>query len=354
MLTLVSATPGSGKTLKCVELIYDALNRGHVVYSNILGLLVPGVIKIDTDTDWRDLDGFKRTMPGTEHLPISVFYDEAHEHQGFCDPALITLTDKQKIKDVQDIGRSLSMHRHFGFDIYLITQHPSKLAKFVITDIGRHLFLRRVFNMQRSTIYEFPEAHVYVTKSVRDDAVNKTIWKFPKHLFGTYTSTETNTHKTNIPPKFLYMAAIFLVFIIYIVYRIYGMSFFNNDKKTDPAVSTTEQVKLDISSPTEKNLKKNDQSLDKEYDRELTRVAMIIESSTDCYAKNSFGEYIDMSVDACRTLSKNNKRMSMSRVKQDFSHLQTDYSASSNSSNNQNYNGFSTAPIEKLDAHQGL
>lgn len=357
MLTLVSATPGSGKTLKCVELIYDALNRGHVVYSNILGLLVPGVIKIDTDTDWRDLDGFKRTMPGTEHLPISVFYDEAHEHQGFCDPALITITDKQKIKDVQDIGRSLSMHRHFGFDIYLITQHPSKLAKFVITDIGRHLFLRRVFNMQRSTIYEFPEAHVYVTKSVRDDAVNKTIWKFPKHLFGTYTSTETNTHKTNIPQKYLYMAAIFLVFIIYILYRITGMSFFNNDKteKLDSTVSTTEQVKLDIPSPTQKNnLKANDQSLDKEYDKELTRVAIVIESSTDCYAKNTFGEYIDMSVDACRTLSKNNKRMSMSRVKQDFSHLPTDYSASSNSSNNQNYNGFSTAPIEKLDAHQGL
>jgi zona occludens toxin len=346
MLTLLSATPGSGKTLKCIELIYDALNRGHVVYSNILGLLVPGVIKIDTDTDWRDLDGFKRTMPGTDHLPISVFYDEAHEHQGFCDPALITLTDKQKIKDVQDIGRSLSMHRHFGFDIYLITQHPSKLAKFVITDVGRHLFLRRFFNMERATIYEFPEAHVYVNKSVRSDALNKTIWKFPKHLYGSYTSTETNTHKTNIPKKYIYMLAIFLFFVLYILYRIYGMSFFNNDnpQKTDPTLSTTQQVKLDIPSPTEKNnLKTNDQSLDKEYDRELTRVAMVIESSTDCYAKNTFGEYIDMSVDACRTLSKNNKRMSMSRVKQDFSHLSTDYSTSSGT--DQNYNGFSTKPI---------
>jgi zona occludens toxin len=346
MLTLLSATPGSGKTLKCVELIYDALNRGHVVYSNILGLLVPGVIKIDTDTDWRDLDGFKRTMPGTEHLPISVFYDEAHEHQGFCDPALITITDKQKIKDVQDIGRSLSMHRHFGFDIYLITQHPSKLAKFVITDVGRHLFLRRFFNMERSTIYEFPEAHVYVTKSVRQDAINKTIWKFPKHLYGSYTSTETNTHKRNIPKKYIYILAIFLFFVLYILYRISGMSFFNNEnpEKTDPTVSTTNQVKLDIPSPTEKNnLKTNDPSLNIEHDKELTRVAMVIESSTDCYAKNTFGEYIDMSVDACRTLSKNNKRMSMSRVKQDFSHLSTDYSTSSGT--DQNYNGFSTKPI---------
>ncbi|WP_372540415.1 zonular occludens toxin domain-containing protein [Acinetobacter pittii] len=41
MLTLISATPGSGKTLKAVELIYECLNNGYVVYSNILGLNDP-------------------------------------------------------------------------------------------------------------------------------------------------------------------------------------------------------------------------------------------------------------------------------------------------------------------------
>lgn len=348
MLTLVSATPGSGKTLKCVELIYDALNRGHVVYSNILGLQVPGVIKINTDVDWRDLDGFKRTMPGTEHLPISVFYDEAHEHQGFCDPALLTLTDKQKIKDVQDIGRSLSMHRHFGFDIYLITQHPSKLAKFVITDIGRHLFLRRVFNMQRSTIYEFPEAHVYVTKSVRDDAVNKTIWKFPKHLFGTYTSTETNTHKTEIPLKYIIFLILFLLFVFYIIYRVFGLTFFNNEPQQHEAASKTVPIYVEQSLTSTKKLEMNRNDVKDDLDRESIRVAMVIESSTDCYAKNTYGEFIEMSISDCRMLSKMNKRMSMSRIKQDFSNLPVDYSVSDNSTQiGQNFNGFSTKPINQ-------
>lgn len=60
MLTLISATPGSGKTLKAVEIIYDLLNKGYVVYANILGLKVPGVIDISSQEDWRDLDNFRR------------------------------------------------------------------------------------------------------------------------------------------------------------------------------------------------------------------------------------------------------------------------------------------------------
>lgn len=73
MLTLISATPGSGKTLKAVEIIYELLNKGYVVYANILGLKVPGVIDISSQEDWRDLDNFRRQKPGMEKTPIAVF-----------------------------------------------------------------------------------------------------------------------------------------------------------------------------------------------------------------------------------------------------------------------------------------
>ena len=112
-----------------------------------------------------------------------------------------TLLDKKK-EEIREIGYALSMHRHFGFDIYLITQSPKKLAAHILADVGCQLHLRRVFKMKRSTIYEFPEAHATVYKSIRDDAINKTIWKFPKHLYGTYTSTEVDTHQSNIPFKY--------------------------------------------------------------------------------------------------------------------------------------------------------
>ena len=83
MLHLITATPGSGKTLFAIQKIYEHLNKGHVVYSNIAGLRIPGVIAIETNTDWRDLDHFKRTHPLMADTPIAVFYDEAHEHPAF-------------------------------------------------------------------------------------------------------------------------------------------------------------------------------------------------------------------------------------------------------------------------------
>lgn len=105
-------------------------------------------------------------------------------------------------------------------------------------------------------------------------------------------------------------------------------------------------VNVEQSSTSTKKSEMNTNNVKDDLDRESSRVAMVIESSTDCYAKNTYGEFIEISVSDCRMLSKNNKRMSMSRIKQDFSNLPVDYSVSDNpSQTSQNFNGFSTKPI---------
>ena len=38
MLTLITATPGSGKTLKALAIIFDFLNDGRNVWTNIDGI----------------------------------------------------------------------------------------------------------------------------------------------------------------------------------------------------------------------------------------------------------------------------------------------------------------------------
>jgi len=367
MLTLISATPGSGKTLKAVELIYEHLNKGYVVYSNILGLKVPGVIKIDSDCDWRDLDHFRRITPGMEKTPIAVFYDEAHEHPAFAEKDLlknfyIDRTDydfeidfiniddtlsvtqkKQRIDDVnkrykkaledkkesiRDIGYALSMHRHFGFDIFLITQSPKKLASHILADVGCQLHLRRVFKMKRATIYEFPEAHATVYKSIRDDAINKTIWKFPKHLYGSYTSTEVDTHKASIPLKYkIILLVVFVLIPGYVLRSFYVDPLFGSKKEEQKS----EVVNASPSKVVEqkKEIPKNEtEDLQK---HENLRVSMVIESSNDCYAKNSYGEILDISIDECRMLSKKNTRIPLSRLKREtLSELPNSHSDISN------------------------
>ena len=353
MLTLISATPGSGKTLKAVEIIYELLNKGYVVYANILGLKVPGVIDISSQEDWRDLDHFRRVKPGMEKIPIAVFYDEAHEHAAFAEKDLLknyvidrtdydfeidyiniddslTATQKrQKIDDVnrsykaqlerkkeeiREIGYALSMHRHFGFDIYLITQSPKKLASHILADVGSQLHLRRVFKMKRSTIYEFPEAHATVYKSIREDAINKTIWKFPKHLYGTYTSTEVDTHKGNIPTKYIIILLIIFIGIpLYLARAFWLDPLFGHKKEEATVINPSKNVPIKNVEPT--NTQSIEQPKENLQEIENTRVSMVIESSSDCVAKNSYGEILDITLDQCRLLSRKNTRIPLSKLK---------------------------------------
>ncbi|AYY89232.1 zonular occludens toxin domain-containing protein [Acinetobacter baumannii] len=376
MLTLISATPGSGKTLKAVELIYECLNNGYVVYSNILGLKVPGVIQISSQEDWRDLDHFRRQNIEMLKTPIAVFYDEAHEHPAFAekdllknyqidrsdydldidivnlDDSLTATQKKQRIDEInrkyktaldikkeqiREIGTALSMHRHFGFDIFLITQSPKKLAAHILADVGTHLHLRRVFKMKRATIYEFPEAHTTVSKAVRDDAINKTIWKFPKHLYGTYTSTEVDTHKQKIPLK--YIIILVLVFIgipSYVARSLWYDPLFGHKEKPvmvqkSQEIEETKQPQTTIQEMHKPILNnKND-----DLQLENQRIAIIVESSTDCYAKNSYGDFIDISVDECKKLSSKNNRMSFSKLKKE-QYLQDNMSVNNNDNDNDN------------------
>ena len=137
MAILISAPIRTGKTLISIELIFEYLNQGRQVYSNIVGLKVPGVIHINsnlqTPFDWRDL-------PNDSVL----LYDEAHEHPAFSERDLLkNLTipeyeadlkklikdnaSKVKIADLEkeyakalrlkkeqilDIGFTMSMHGH--------------------------------------------------------------------------------------------------------------------------------------------------------------------------------------------------------------------------------------------------
>lgn len=79
MLTTISAPPGTGKSLKCVQIIEESLrkNPNRLIFTNIIGLNIPGVLPIVSSAnkpfDWRDLpDG------------SLVVYDEAHEHPAFA------------------------------------------------------------------------------------------------------------------------------------------------------------------------------------------------------------------------------------------------------------------------------
>ena len=83
-----------------------------------------------------------------------------------------TKTQKEQILD---IGLSMSMHRHFGQEILLITQNPTKLNKDVLGNVTIHYVMRRKFGFEAANIWTFGEAMTTWGKSVADSALEKVL-----------------------------------------------------------------------------------------------------------------------------------------------------------------------------------
>lgn len=238
MAILITAPLGTGKTLYTIELMFEYLNQGRPVYSNIVGLKVVGVINVDSTSqnpfDWRDLPN-----------DAVLFFDEAHEHPAFSERDLLRnfkieywenelkrisnlpdISDTKRksmtgeieklyskaLKDekekIMDIGLSMSMHRHFGQEIILISQNPTKLNKDVLSNVTIHYVMRRKFGFEASNIWTFGEAMTTWGKSVADSALEKRYWRFPKHLYKFYVSSEKHNVKKYFPKKYFFYALI--------------------------------------------------------------------------------------------------------------------------------------------------
>lgn len=246
MAILITAPIGTGKTLYTIELIFEYLNQGRPVYSNIVGLKVTGVINVDSTSqnpfDWRDLPN-----------DAVLFFDEAHEHPAYSERDLlknltiesyeqdlknVDLLDvsdtkkksitaqiekeyakalRRKKEEILDIGLSMSMHRHFGIEIILISQNPTKLNKDVLSNVTIHHVMRRKFGFDAANIWTFGEAMTTWGKSVADSALVKKYWRFPKHLYNYYVSSEKHNVKKYFPKKYYAFACVPLL-IFYLGY----------------------------------------------------------------------------------------------------------------------------------------
>lgn len=203
MQTLISAPPRTGKSLYCMSLI-DQLSRKHPnrrIYTNIIGINYPGVLSIHSTAenpfDWRDLpDG------------SIVFYDEAHEHPAFSAKDLLpparTDAEKKRKEQILDIGYSLTLHGHFGFDIYLITQNPKLLNEHVRAACSVHYVMRRLWGLDVAMIYEFAEVQTYFANATRKQALSVKRFRYPKNLYKYYVSSNVHNIQKRVP--LLYMA----------------------------------------------------------------------------------------------------------------------------------------------------
>lgn len=212
MITLLTGLPGNGKTLFAIWMVEAyrikenkrleeeskrtgcALVVREVFYSGITDLTLP----------WTVIDPTK-------------WFECPHGSIIVTDEAQDTFPVKANGSQLPEHYELLAKHRHQGYDLFVITQHPTLIHNFVRKLVGRHFHSIRKFGLQRSTIYEWSAtANNPETSSSHKSAIVLK-WSYPKEVFSYYKSAELHTVKRSIPVKVI-LAVLFLVVFVGVFY----------------------------------------------------------------------------------------------------------------------------------------
>jgi hypothetical protein len=199
MITLVTGTPGAGKTLWVVgELLKNAKSENiRPVYTNINGL------------DSKALKTFPLPEPENGE-PLALGYIEDGKGYSYFEEGSIIVIDECQFhypprpagSKVPDHIAFFNVHRHAGIDIYLITQGPKLIDQSLRTCVGSHKHVYRPLGIKKSYISEWSDGvNLDPEPSKNQSNANKTKVTFDKDIFKLYNSTKLDTHKSRVPYK---------------------------------------------------------------------------------------------------------------------------------------------------------
>lgn len=190
MITLITAVPGSGKTLYAVGRILKLLGEGRLVYANIAGLQIEGVRP--APDDWRD------TPEGSV-----VIYDECQQEHLYPSTG-----QRGEVRDERI--RAMETHRHTGHDLIFITQAPTFVHHHIRKLVGEHIHLYRPNGMKGANVYTWGFTCENPNDRREQERADHYVMKYNPDHFKLYKSATVHTHKFRIPRKI----AVVLVLIL--------------------------------------------------------------------------------------------------------------------------------------------
>lgn len=204
MMRLITGTPGAGKTLFAVSEIVKAVKEGRTVYTNIEGMDLEGVFPL-TENDWREYpDG------------SLIVHDEAHQ--------IFRATGRPGLSS-DPIINDMDMHRHRGFDLWFISQFPTKVHHEIRSMCDEHYHLLRQFGAKQATLYKWPEA-VDAKDQHQRSVADKSLFRYPKDCFQHYKSASVHTAKLRVPAKLKFLLTVIAIIFSFVGYRVYASNGF--------------------------------------------------------------------------------------------------------------------------------
>lgn len=198
MITLITAVPGSGKSLRMIGMILEFQKEGRKVYANIAGINVPDVLP--SPDDWRE------TPEGSV-----VIYDEAQEI--FPSNAKPGIVSDERLT-------SMERHRHSGHDLIFATQSPTFVHHHIRKLVGCHVHLYRPNGMSGANIYTWNHACNDPNDRQEQERADHLIWKFPKEHYPLYKSSTVHTHKFRFPRKIAFAFAFVAIGACWVAYSL--------------------------------------------------------------------------------------------------------------------------------------
>ncbi len=212
MITVITGTPGSGKTLFAIQKLLlplvgttievpdeegGTVEMPRTIYTNINGLQLDHE-RID-DSEEFGLKGWHNwALPGSV-----IVFDEFQK-------AWPPRPNGSKVPpDVQ----ALDTHRHMGVDFILITQNAANVDRHIHGLVGRHLHIRRLANAPMATVYEWD----HLSKTLMfSKAMKMTPFFFSRKVYRLYKSAKVHTKQPRSMPGVVWFlaAAVASLFIL--------------------------------------------------------------------------------------------------------------------------------------------
>lgn len=208
-ITLVTGTPGAGKTLYTLAKLAPKFLAEQVEVegrkvSRVLHVAGVRDLMIEHEpierphiNDWESYkDEWSRFERAPGEPPLDVVHRADNWHL-WCMPGDVIIVDEaQYVFRTAAAGRklpkfvdALNVHRHYGVDFVMITQGPQLLHTIVRALVSPHIHIRRVFGSHTCQVLEWDRtSNVNQAKT----AVHRT-WRHDKKAYAVYKSAEVHT-----------------------------------------------------------------------------------------------------------------------------------------------------------------
>lgn len=242
-ITLITAVPGGGKTLRALYEGIELAKAGREVFAfGIDGLNtekireIYGVEIIDVGENW-SLDKWKELPSGSVLL-----VDEAHKFLPVRQPG----KPPAWIQDLTEI-------RHFGIQLVLITQDPRNIDSFVRRLVGEHLHLTRKAGFSGAMVRTFQGVAENTDDFTARQSSTQAPWLYDKKLYDCYKSASLHVIKPKLPKKIIFALIAGLAIIITIPYVIFKFKGMFSDGEKDAVTQASTPKKQAFDNANEKN-----------------------------------------------------------------------------------------------------